>query len=159
MRAEDKREGGKIHLFMGEKVRVKDLFYTSLVASDNVAAIGLINSTGLSLEEFIMKMNEKAAEIGLAKTSFKDPLGLNDNNVSNALEIAKLANKALLRDEIRNAAMTKMYEFKTQQGRAKVIYNTDDLLSVFPENGIEIKGGKTGYTEAAGYCFFGKFPN
>lgn len=159
MRAEDKREGGKIHLFMGEKVRVKDLFYTSLVASDNVAAIGLINSTGLSLEEFIMKMNEKAAEIGLAKTSFKDPLGLNDNNVSNALEIAKLANKALLRDEIRNAAMTKMYEFKTQQGRAKVIYNTDDLLSVFPENGIEIKGGKTGYTEAAGYCFVGKFGN
>lgn len=159
MRADDKREGGKIHLFTGDKVKVKDLFYTSLVASDNVATIGLIHSTGLSLEEFMVKMNEKATEIGLVKTSFKDPLGLNDSNVSNALEIAKLANKALLREEIKNAAMTKMYEFKTQQGRAKVIYNTDDLLSVFPENGIEIKGGKTGYTEAAGYCFVGKFGN
>lgn len=159
MRADDKREGGKIHLFTGDKVKIKDLFYTSLVASDNVATIGLIHSTGLSLEEFMVKMNEKAMEIGLTKTSFKDPLGLNDNNISNALEIAKLANKALLRDEIRNAAMTKMYEFKTQQGRAKVVYSTDDLLSVFPENGIEIKGGKTGYTEAAGYCFVGKFGN
>ncbi len=159
MKAEDKREGGKINLFTGEKVMVRDLFYSSLVASDNVATIGLINSTGMSLDDFIAKMNEKAMEIGLDNTKFRDPLGLNDNNVSNALEIARLANKTLLKDEIREATMTKIYEFKTQQGRAKIVYSTDDLLSVFPEDGIEIKGGKTGYTEAAGYCFVGKFGN
>lgn len=159
MKAEDKREGGKINLFTGEKVMVRDLFYSSLVASDNVATIGLINSTGMSLDDFIAKMNEKAIEIGLNNTKFMDPLGLNDNNISNAMEIARLANKALLKDEIREATMTKVYEFKTQQGRAKAVYSTDDLLSVFPEDGIEIKGGKTGYTEAAGYCFVGKFGN
>ena len=113
----------------------------------------------MSLDDFIAKMNEKAMEIGLDNTKFRDPLGLNDNNVSNALEIARLANKTLLKDEIREATMTKIYEFKTQQGRAKIVYSTDDLLSVFPEDGIEIKGGKTGYTEAAGYCFVGKFGN
>lgn len=158
MQAGDRREGGKIHLFTGEKVKVKDLFYTSLVASDNVATIGLISSTGLSLEQFVAKMNEKALELGLPKTKFKDPLGL-DDNVSSALEIARLANRALQREEIKNATMTKLYEFKTQQGKTKAVYSTDDLLSVFPENGIEIKGGKTGYTEAAGYCFVGKFSN
>jgi D-alanyl-D-alanine carboxypeptidase (penicillin-binding protein 5/6) len=42
-------------------------------------------------------------------------------------------------------------------GRRKVVYNTDDLLNIFPQNGIRITGGKTGYTPSAGYCFVGKF--
>lgn len=157
IKEEDRREGGRIYLFTGEEIKVKDLFYSSLVASDNVATIGLVGATGLPLDEFIKKMNEKAEGMGLKHTRFFDPVGLNDNNVSNVLEIAKFANEALSHEEIKEATLTKYYKFKTLQGRNKIVYNTDNLLSIFPHNGIEIEGGKTGFTEAAGYCFVGKF--
>lgn len=157
IKREDRREGGKIYLFMGEKVKVKDLFYLSLVGSDNTAAIGLVNSTGLSEEEFVKKMNEKTSGMDLKNTFFYDPTGLDNNNVSTAGEIAVFARAAFSSEYISEATLTKKYEFLTLGGRKKIVYSTDDLLDVFPQNGIKIAGGKTGYTEAAGYCFVGKF--
>jgi D-alanyl-D-alanine carboxypeptidase len=53
--------------------------------------------------------------------------------------------------------LIKIYEYKTIQGANKKIYTTDYLLENFSKNGIRILGGKTGYTEAAKYCFVGSF--
>lgn len=157
IKAEDKREGGKIYLFTGEKIKIRNLFYSSLVTSDNVATLALAKSTGMTEEEFVKKMNKKAKLLGLENTSFKDPIGLSDANVSTAKEIAKFAREALENKEISDATLIKKYEFNTEEGRKKIIYNTDDLLDIFPQNGVKILGGKTGHTEAAGYCFVGRF--
>lgn len=157
IKAGDKQEGGRIYLFTGEKVKVKDLFYFSLVGSDNTAAMALVRSTGLSDEEFIKKMNEKARALGLKNTHFDDPVGLSDGNVSTAKETAALAAAAFANEDISGASLTKAYEFETLEGRKKKINNTDGLLDIFPQNGIKILGGKTGYIEASGYCFAGKF--
>ncbi|MDD4332703.1 MAG: serine hydrolase [Patescibacteria group bacterium] len=157
MKKEDRREGGRIYLFTGDEVTVKDLFYLSLVASDNTATIGLVNSTGLSEEEFVQKMNLKAIELGLTRTSFVDPVGLSDSNNSCALEVAELAKAALEKEEIQKATLTKNYSFLTLGGRRKVVSSTDYLLEDLPYDGIKILGGKTGATEAAGNCFVGKF--
>lgn len=157
IKIEDKQEGGRIYLFTGEKVKVKDLFYFSLVGSDNTAAMALVRSTGLSDEEFINKMNEKINALGLKNTHFDDPVGLSSGNVSTAKEIAALARAAFANEDISAASLTKAYEFETLGGRKKKINNTDSLLDIFPQNGIKILGGKTGYIEASGYCFVGKF--
>jgi D-alanyl-D-alanine carboxypeptidase len=157
IRREDRREGGKIYLYTGEKVKVRDLFYLSLVGSANTATVGLVHSTGMDEEEFVREMNDKARAMGLAGTRFYDPVGLNNNNVSTAEEIAKFAKIALSNNDISKATLTKKYEFITIGGRKKTVYNTDDLLDIFPQNGIRITGGKTGYLELAGYCFVGKF--
>lgn len=153
----DRREGGIVYLDAGDKVRVKDLFYSSLVASDNIATIAMMHATGMTEEEFVREMNMKARLLGLENTSFADPLGLDNDNVSTALEVAKFAQAALANEDIKKATLTKKYEFQTLDGKSKTIHNTDNLLSVFPKNGVELKGGKTGYTEAAGYCFVGEF--
>ncbi len=144
-------------MFTGEKIKIKDLFYSSLVASDNVATAALVGSTGMKEEEFVQKMADKAQELGLNNTIFKDSIGLDNGNVSTAREVAKIAEIALANKDINEATLTKRYEFSTLEGRKKVIYNTDSLLDLFPQNGIKILGGKTGFTEAAGYCFAGKF--
>jgi D-alanyl-D-alanine carboxypeptidase len=157
MKKEDRREGGRIYLFTGDEVTVKDLFYLSLVASDNTAAIGLDNSTGLSEEEFVLKMNLKAVDLGLTRTSFVDPVGLSDGNNSCAVEVAELTKAALANEEIKKATLTKDYSFLTLGGRRKVVSSTDYLLEDLPYDGIKIMGGKTGATEAAGNCFVGKF--
>lgn len=156
---QDSREGGKENLFKGEKIRVKDLFYTSLVGSDNTATIALINSTGLTEQEFVIKMNEKINQYNLKRTYFKDPVGLDNNNISTAIEVANFSKIAFTNEEISQACSTKSYEFKTLQGRKKIINNTNELLDNFIGEGIDIIGGKTGYVEASGYCLVSKFRN
>lgn len=156
---DDRVEGGIIHLVSGDKVRIKDVFYLSLVASDNTATQALVNSTGLKPDEFVARMNFKMKELGLNNTHFVDPIGLSNDNISNALEVAKLAEAALAKPEIREATLTKKYEFSTAAGVKRTAYNTDVLLEILPQNGIEILGGKTGYIDSAGYCFAGKFVN
>lgn len=159
IKAEDKREGGKIYLFTGDKVTVKDLFYFSLVGSDNTATAALVRSTGLSEAEFVEKMNTKIKELGFKNTRLVDPVGLRDGNISTAREVALFAKLALAKEEISRASLTKTYEFNTEQGRKKTITSTNELLSSFPNGGISILGGKTGHVDASGYCLVSQFKN
>jgi len=154
---EDNVEGGRIYVYSGEMVRVRDLFYLSLVASANTATMALVNSTGLSPDEFVAAMNKRAGDMGLSRTSFTDPVGLSGYDVSTAGEVVRLAAAAFGIKEIRDATLTNRYEFSTVGGRKVNVASTDSLLEIFPQNGVRILGGKTGYTEPAGYCFTGKF--
>lgn len=153
----DRREGGRIYLWTGEKVRVKDLFYLSLVGSANTATIALANSTGMNVREFVAEMNKKARDLGFIKTAFSDPAGLSKFNVSTAFEVAKLAKISFSELEIKDATLERKYFFKTMAGRDVHVESTDKLLETFPINDISIIGGKTGYTEPAGFCFAGQF--
>jgi D-alanyl-D-alanine carboxypeptidase len=154
---EYRRDGGRVYLFRGDHVTVKDLFYASLVASGNSETIALISSAGFSESEFAAKMNEKAVALGLESTRFEDVVGLSAGNVSTAGDVAVFAAAALEREEIREAALTKNFKLTTKEGKVKSIPSTDSLLSSFPSEGIDISGGKTGYTERAGFCFVGRF--
>ncbi len=151
--------GGKIYLNSGEEISLKDLFYLSLVGSANTATKALVRSTGMSEEEFLLSMNFKARELGLEHTNFVDTIGFSPANISTAKEVACMAQAALAERRIREVTLTKKYEFHTLGGRKVSVNNTDVLLEIFPQNGIKILGGKTGFTKSAGYCFVGKFIN
>lgn len=155
--AEDKVEGGRLNLFLGDRVSIRNLFYTSLVASDNGATAALARSTGLSEKEFVSRMNKKAQRLGLSKTRFADPAGLGEGNLSTAHDVAFLAQAALRRPEIREATVKRDYSFQTLDGREKTVESTDNLLFAEGTSTPLILGGKTGYTEKAGYCFVGWF--
>lgn len=155
----DKVEGGRLNLFLGDQVTVKDLFYTSLVASDNGATLALVHATRLSEADFVKAMNQKAQKIGLSQTSFEDPIGLSDKNISTAREVALLAQVALRQTEIREATSKSEYRFTTLDGRDKFVESTDYLLFNPTADSLQVLGGKTGYTEKAGYCFVGRLKN
>ena len=153
----DKIEGGKLNLFSGEEIKLRDIFETSLIASDNGATMALVHASGLSEKEFIQEMNDKAAHLRLLKTKFIDATGLSDDNVSTAREVALLAKEALAHPEIASATESKGYNFTTVNGREKTIESTDYLLFDSEKNSFQVIGGKTGYTDKAGYCFVGRF--
>ncbi len=161
----DRREGGRIFLFQGDEVTINDLFNITLVGSGNTATVALVNSLGMNEQEFVNKMNKKAQELGLNRTSFADPIGLSVNNKSNAYEVAKILETALAQEKIKNTVMKSSYILKTGQGKRRVIENTDNLLktrnspSRKGEVNYNILGGKTGYLGSAGFCFTGKFSN
>lgn len=99
----------EVDLAAGDRVSVYDLWVSMLVASSNQAAITLADSTGLSRQEFAKKMNEKASELGLVKTRFYDPTGLDAHNVTTAEEMAKIAQAAFSIDKIVEAGQNKEF--------------------------------------------------
>lgn len=156
MERRDRVEGGSIYLYLGEKIKIKDLFHTSLIASANTATLALVHETRLSEECFVEKMNKKAIEMGLRNTYFKDSVGLSCDNVSTAVEVAKIANIAFKNKDITSALSKKIYQFETEGGKLKELESTNELLNI--NNGdIVLKVGKTGYTDIAGYCFVAMF--
>lgn len=157
--ASDLVQGGRIYFRVGEKLKIWDLFHLSLVASDNSATKALARSAGLSESVFISKMNEKMTSLGLRRTSFVEPVGLSNKNVSTAREVAQLARAAFEKKEIKEATVMKDYSGKTVGGRLITVNSTDRLLKKYSNQEVKIYGGKTGFTNSAGYCFVGGFEN
>lgn len=143
------REGARLYVSEGETMTVQDIFYTMLVGSANNCALTLADSTGLSREDFVIKMNEKAAALNLTNTYFIDPSGLEVGNVSSAADYAKLMQIALDKPEITAAMTTQNYSFYTiNTNNYHSINSTDPILNW----DITVTGGKTGYINEALYC-------
>lgn len=155
--SEDIVSGGRIHLFLGDTLTIEELFYTTLISSDNGAATALVRSTGLSQAEFIDKMNNKARDLALFSTKFTDVTGLSNGNISTAKDVARLAKEALNQELIKKALQKKEYRFITREGREKIIISTANGLLENNENEFFLSLGKTGYTDQAGFCFVGRY--
>lgn len=156
VKKEDRVEGGLLHLRTGDLVTIKDLLNLSLVSSDNMATMALVSASDLSVKEFVIEMNLFAKENGLADTNFIDTIGL-EQNLSTALDVAKLANLAFANEVIAGIVAQDKYIFKTKNGREVIAKSTNILLDDEITDGIRVIGGKTGFTNSAGYCFVGKF--
>ncbi len=155
----DRRNGGRIYIYTGEKLKIKDLFNISLVSSANTATIAMISSIGLNENEFVLKMNNKAKSLGLNNTIFVDATGLSESNLSTARDIAKLTRVALSNSKIISAVSQKNYKFSLSSGKNRSISSTNDLLENFESTKIDLIGGKTGFNRLAGYCLVAKFLN
>ena len=151
--------GGKNYVAIGNELTLRDLFSLSLVASENNATMALVNSTGLKKEEFVKEMNSLADELGLKKTNFNDPIGLSKYNVSVPREIAILAKAAFEQKDIMETVAKHEYNLVVKGRGVRKIESTNELFKSKKKKDIAVLGGKTGFTELAGYCFVGKFTN
>lgn len=140
---------------IGATYYVKDLWNAGLISSSNRAVLSLADSTGLTREEFVERMNAKARQLGMTGTRVVEPTGLDARNQSTAADIAVLLAEALRKPEILESVRLTTYNLADVTGRySKQIKTTDWLLSGAISNfGLEIIGGKTGYIPESGYNF------
>jgi D-alanyl-D-alanine carboxypeptidase len=158
---DDFREGRR-YLGVGEKVTIKDLFAEMLIGSANSGTVALVHSTGLSDEEFVQKMNEKAHELKMMDSNFSDPTGLDADNISTARDLAKLVYVAMQKTDITELLVLPTYEIIPSNKKVKhKITNTNWLIrnSWLEENNYQLIGGKTGYTNEAGFSFVSQIAN
>jgi len=114
--------------------------------------MALSRSLGITREAFVARMNFKARELGLYHTTFTDPTGYMPQNVSTSVDVARLAYAALERPRVREALTRAELTVTTDAGDARRVPATNALLGSFLNEGeFSIVGGKTGYTEEAGY--------
>lgn len=135
---------------VGEKLSVKDVLHIMLLQSNNDASVALAEHIGGSTANFVVMMNQKAADLGMKDTIFSCPNGLDDDgNFSTAYDMAQLADyaleKLLLWDILRIQEEIVSSIDGLQQHYLK---NTNTLLKY----SADVLGGKTGYTEGAGEC-------
>lgn len=155
---EDVRLGGVQHLAIGETYVVRDLVYASLISSDNSATAALMRLSGMAPGDFVAKMNETAALIGMEQTHFVDPTGLSAKNVSVVMDIARLVDHISKHEIIRDATTHASFTIQSLSGNAYSFSNTNDLLTSFMNvDPYKIVTAKTGYLPEAGYCLGAMF--
>lgn len=139
-------------LVIDEKLTVENLLYIMLISSSNDAAIALEEyfNTFVRIDEndtFVSRMNKKVQELKLFDTLFVEPTGLDQNNISTAYDLARLADYAFARPILREIMSTPVIDIQSVDGMTTHhIANSNKLLGVLPG----VLGGKTGYTEEAG---------
>lgn len=145
------RSGARSRLSTGDITTGLDLLGAALVASDNRAALGLAAAADMHLEQFVGRMNAVSIELGMTHSSWVDPSGLEDENLSTARDIARatlaVANHPVL-SSVASAPFWDLWrknkEYVRRLGSTDRLQGRDDLI---------IETAKTGYTDTARYCF------
>ncbi len=131
-----------VGLQVGQQLTVEELLYATMLPSAGDAAQALAVNMSGSIAGFADLMNAKAAELGMAQTHFSNPVGMDEENYSTPRDIARL-----LREALKNSTFVEIFEAyeKELPTLGRTVRKTFDKTEY-------IKGGKTGYTEAAGRC-------
>lgn len=165
-RRADRTRGSTSGIKEGESLPVRELLYGLLLPSGNDASVALAEHFGSryrkandddsqsvdSLSTFVEQMNATASQLGMKRTSYRNPHGLDTaEHFSSASDLCILAKAALDSDVFRHYVSTRQRGCTvTGPGgytRNIVWKNTNRLLPIEGYDGI-----KTGTTSRAGAC-------
>ncbi len=144
-------EGSSIYLKVDEKMKLHDMLYGLMLRSGNDAATAIAEHVSGSMEDFVVKMNEKAVEIGMTNTKFTNPHGLDwgEGNYSTAADMGTLLAYCLRNPVFKEIVSTKVKKVPWDgEEYDRIFYNKNKMLNLYPGG----DGVKTGYTVRAGRC-------
>ncbi len=154
-----------VGLKAGDTVTVKDLLHGLLINSGNDCAETLACGYPHGRSAFISAMNQKVRSMGMKRTKFYTPSGLDlksgsapgcevNSNVSTARELAAVAKEAFENPVIRSICLKRNYIMASDvEKRGYAVRTTNKLL----KDNLPLVGGKTGFTCKAGHCLASAF--
>lgn len=138
--------GSDIWLEEGEQMTVDHMIKAVVVASANDAAVALAEAICGTEEEFVDKMNEKAATLGMTDTTFKNCNGLDEEgHLTSAYDVALMSAELITHEKIFD--YSSIWIDYLRGGETQIV-NTNKLLKTYKG----ITGLKTGTTSQAGSC-------
>jgi serine-type D-Ala-D-Ala carboxypeptidase (penicillin-binding protein 5/6) len=146
-----RKEGSSIYLKLGEEMSLQNLLYGLMLRSGNDAATAIAEHIGGSVEGFVFMMNDKARLLGMSRSQFTNPSGLDEGggNFASANDMAKLTAYALNNPVFQDIVKTKMKKVPNpNESWDYTWFNKNKMLSIF--EGAD--GVKTGYTKLAKRC-------
>lgn len=136
--------GSQIFLKSGDRIAFRGLLQGVAIASGNDATIAIAEHLAGFPAAFVVRMNTKAAALGLSDTQFQNPHGLSaTDQYTTALDTAHLALR-LIRD---HPPVLELHSIKSFEHNGVKQYNRNRLLWRDPR----VNGLKTGWLEKAGY--------
>ena len=138
--------GSQIWLDTTETLTVNDMLKSMCVVSANDCTVAMAEFIGGSEENFVLMMNEKAKQLGMNDTTFKNCHGIDeDGHVTSAYDIAVMS-KELLHNHPKIKDYTTIWMDSIRDGKSRLV-NTNKLIRNY--NGAT--GLKTGSTSLALY--------
>jgi D-alanyl-D-alanine carboxypeptidase (penicillin-binding protein 5/6) len=143
--------GSTAELVPGERLSVRNLLVALLIPSGNDAAVTLADYLGDgSRGAFVAMMNRRAAQLGLRRTRYESPDGLDrPGQYSTVRNLVRLARVAMTHPLFRSIVSHRRATIPGPGGRGtRRLESENDLLSIDPD----ADGVKTGHTSGAGYA-------
>ncbi len=144
----DYLRGSRSRLPVGSILSRETALLLALMSSENRAAHALARHYPGGMSAFLSAMNMKAKKLGMLNTRFEDPTGLTINNVSTAIDLAKMVTSAHKYKLIRE--LTTTTEAKINVDGQDLAYRNTNPLVRSPSWDVGIS--KTGYISEAGKC-------
>ncbi len=138
------QEPSRLGVKKGQTISVRDAIYALVVVSANDVAMVIAEHIGGTPDKFAQMMTKRARELGMRRTTFRNPSGLPDaSQLTTARDMAILS-RAIMRNHPRMYDYFRTTSF-SYKGRTIRTHNRV-LTSLSGANGI-----KTGYTRASGF--------
>ena len=137
--------GSQIWLEQGEQMTVDELLKAATIVSANDACAALAEHLCGSIDSFVARMNERAAQLGMKDTKFLDCSGLSDDAYSSAHDVALMARELMRHTLIQK--YTTVWMDTLRDGKSQLV-NTNKLVRHYTGT----TGLKTGTTQKAGHC-------
>jgi D-alanyl-D-alanine endopeptidase (penicillin-binding protein 7) len=118
---------------IGTKLSRYELLKASLISSDNRAAFALSRSYPSGRKGFINAMNVKAIQLGMQKSQFRDPTGLDKRNISTAKDLLKLVRAAYQYSVIRELTTTPSENIKMGKKSNSINFNNTNYIGAHNE--------------------------
>lgn len=137
--------GSSLYLNIGEKYSLLSLLYGTILRSGNDSAFAISKFVGGNTEKFVAMMNEKAKQLGMKDTLFRNPTGLDEfdgGNISSVYDMAQCMSAAMKNKIFRLIVSTRQYKAENN----RIWINKNRLLNEYEY----ANGGKTGYTINSG---------
>lgn len=143
----------------GDQLTLEELLYGLLLYSGNDNAVAIAEQVGGSMENFVQMMNSEAQELMATNTHFVNSNGLhNEDHYTTAYDLYLIFNECLKHEEFIQIIQADCYTAQITGADGTVrqeIWEPTNFYATgetrLPEN-VEIIGGKTGTTQAAGNC-------
>ncbi len=140
---------------VGEKVKVRDLFYGTILPSGADAALGLAEYVAGSHKAFVNMMNEKLEEMGIAETThFTNCVGLyNDKHYSTPYDMALILKAASENEWCQQVLNARKYTIKTKKHKKGIFLSNLFLRRIEDKDThSEVLYAKTGFVNQSGNC-------
>ena len=143
----------------GDSMTLDQALRILLMYSANDVAMLIAENIGGTVDNFVEMMNQEARRLGATNTHFSNPNGLTDpEHYTTAYDLYLIFNEAVKYETFNEIIQMSSYQttYLDKNGKEKTFDKTTTNLFVrgdyqSPAN-VNVIGGKTGTTQAAGHC-------
>ncbi|MDO4278616.1 MAG: D-alanyl-D-alanine carboxypeptidase family protein [Lachnoclostridium edouardi] len=143
----------------GDRLTLEQLLYGLMLPSGNDAGAAIAQHMAGSDEAFSQMMNQEAKRLGATGTHFVNAHGLNSaDHYTTAYDLYLIFNEALKYEKFRDVIKTTSYYAEYENSAGEKVSQTWKGGNWYmtgerdTPSGLTVFGGKTGTTNAAGYC-------
>lgn len=124
-----KMGGSQVFLKAGETYPVEELLKGVAIASGNDAVVALAEKVSGSVSAFVEKMNQRASELKMVDTVYKNPHGLDtEGHITTAYDMSLVARELLKHEKILEYTSIYEYYMKKPDNTTTWLVNTNKVV-------------------------------